>query len=145
MKLSDFKDEKGVEIAAKLLPSITNIVTNEKTAAVQKAMEGTNGNLMEFASAMLQNSPRDVMNMLAILHEHDKKEYHCSAATVLVDTLSMITDPDLLALFGLQGQTPASSGSASENTEAPAQSARSSATRSPNRANRRKKKRLRST
>ena len=100
---------------------------------------------MEFASAMLQNSPKDVMDMLAILHEKDPKDYHCSAATVLMDVFNMISDPELLALFGLQRQTTASSGSASENIEAPAVQAHSSATPAQNRSRRRKKKRSRST
>lgn len=139
MRLSDFKDEKGVEIIAKLLVPIKNIASNPKNAEARK--EGD----WAFASAMLQNSPRDAMDMLAILHEQDPKDYHCSAATVLVDVFNMISDPELLALFGLQSQTTASSGSASENTEAQTVPQRSSGTPAPNRNRCRKKKRSRST
>lgn len=139
MRLSDFKDEKGVEIVAKLLVPIKNISSNPKNDEARD--EGD----LAFAAAMLQNSPRDAMDMLAILHEQDPKDYHCSAATVLVDVFNMISDPELLALFGLQRQTLASSGSALENIEARAVPQRSSVTPAPNRNRRKKKKRTRYT
>lgn len=115
MKLSDFKDEKAVETVAKLLIPISRIAANRENAAAKGK------NLLEFASAMLQNNRREVMDMLAILNDKEPEAYHCTAATVLVDVFTMISDPEMLALFGLQRQTPASSGSALETTEAPAQ------------------------
>lgn len=118
MRLSEFKDEKGIEVVAKLLVPISKIAQNQNNAkAKAKAKEG--GTLLDFASAMLQNNPKEVMDMLAILDDKDPSEYHCSAATVLVDVFNMLSDPELLQLFGFQSKTPASSGSASENTEAP--------------------------
>ena len=145
MRLSDFKDEKGVQVVAKLLVPIEKIASNQKNVAAKKAViDGTIG-MLDFTSAMLQNSPRDVMDMLAILNDQDPAEYHCSAATVLADTFNMISDPDLLLLFGLQSKTSASSGSASENIEAPAAQQRSSATPAPNQKKRKKKKHSRST
>lgn len=115
MRLSDFKDERGVEVVAKLLAPISRIAANKANA------DARGENLLVFASAMLQNNASDVKDMLAILDDKDPAEYHCTAATVLVDVFKMISDPAILDLFGLQRQTPASSGSASENTEAPAQ------------------------
>lgn len=111
MKLSEFKDEKAIEVIAKLLVPIANIATNKEVAAAKGK------NPIEFASTMLSSSPTDVKNMLAILSDEDPESYHCSAATVLVDVLNMLNDPELMALFGLQSKTLASSGSASENTE----------------------------
>lgn len=145
MRLSEFKDEKGVEVVARLLVPISKIGSNPQNAAAKKAATENGGTMLDFASAMLQNSPRDVMDMLAILDGKDPENYSCSAASVLMDIFNMISDPELMALFGLQRQTPASSGSASETTEAPAQPAHSSATPAPNRNRRRKKKRSRST
>jgi hypothetical protein len=115
MKLSEFKDEKAVEVVAKLLIPIGNIASNK---ANQKAKD-SGGTLIAFVSAMLKNNQRDVMDMLAILDDKDPAEYHCSAATVIRDVFRMVSDPELLELFGLQRQIPASSGSASEITEAP--------------------------
>lgn len=113
MRLSEFKDEKAIEVVAKLMLPITRIAKNEKNK------EARYNNNLEFASALLQNNAKDVMELLAILSDTDPEEYHCNAATVLTDVLEMVTDPELMSLFGLRSTTPASSGSASENTEAP--------------------------
>lgn len=112
MRLSDFKDEKAVEVVAKLLVPIGNIAGNVKNANANEKGE------LAFASALLQNNARDVMDMFAILDGKEPGEYHCDGATVLIDTFNMITDPPLMALFGLQRQTQASSGSASTTGEA---------------------------
>ena len=112
MKLSEFKDEKGIEVVAKLLVPICNIAKSKEVA------EAKGKSAIEFASAMLQNNAKDVMTMLAILDDKDPEQYHCSAASVLVDVFNMLNDPELIQLFGLRSETPASSGSASENTEA---------------------------
>lgn len=141
MRLSDFKDKKGVEVVAKLLVPIGNISADKEMTEAKKNVR----HMGEFASVALQKHSQDVMDMLAILNEQNPEEYHCTGATVLRDVLDMFSDPDMLALFGLQRQTPASSGSASENTEAPGLPTRSSATPAPNRNRRRKKKRTRST
>jgi len=114
MKLSDFKDEKAIEVVAKLLEPIGNIASNESNADAKGKSMGA------FVSSLLQNNTKDVMAMLAILNDQNPEDYHCTAASVLVDAFSMLNDPALMQLFGLQSKTAASSGSASENTEAPA-------------------------
>jgi len=111
MRLSDFKDEKGIEVVAKLLAPIGRIASSAKNA------EAKDKSVAEFVSAMLLNNPADVKELLAILDDKDPAEYHCTAATVLADALNMVSDPEFLELFGLQRQTVTSSGSASENTE----------------------------
>ena len=109
MKLSEFKDEKAIEVVAKLLVPIGNIVKNRDNANAR------GGTQLEFASAILANNPRDVMDMLAILDDKDPSEYHCNAATVILDVMNMLADEELLQLFGLQRQTQTSSTSASES------------------------------
>lgn len=111
MRLSDFKDEEAIEVVADLLEPISKIVSNQETS------EARGGGMIGFASTMLKNSKRDVMDMLAILSKQDPAEYHCTAATVFKDVLDMLNDPELMQLFGLRRQTAASSGSASESTE----------------------------
>lgn len=113
MKLSEFQDEKAIQVVAKLLGPIGRIAANKKNA---KAKEGNAG---EFVGALLENSPREVMAILAILDDQDPETYHCTAASVLVDAISLCNDPELMGLFGLQSETAASSGSALESTEAP--------------------------
>lgn len=111
MKLSEFKDEKAIEVVAKLLVPIANIAENAKNAKAKGASK------LEFASALLANNKKEVMDMLAILSDKEPGEYHCNAATVLMDVFNMLSDPDLVQLFGLQSKTSTSSGSATENTE----------------------------
>lgn len=113
-KLSDFKDEKAIEVAARLLVPITKIVSNPKNAKRQ----GTNK--MEFASAMLRNSPEEVKEVLAILDEKEPAEYHCNGVTAMVGLFQMLSDPEMMELFGLQSKTEgrSCSGAQSESTEA---------------------------
>ena len=54
-RLSDFKDSEGVKIVAKLLVPIGNIAKNKNVA---KKADGT---ILEFASALLENNPDDVL------------------------------------------------------------------------------------
>lgn len=145
MRLSEFRDEQGVEVVAKLLVPIAKIVSNEKNAKAQKEANEGKGSTLDFVSALLQNNPRDVMDMLAILDGKDPNEYHCSAATVLVDALHMMSDHELLMLFGLQRQTLASPGSALETTGAQETPVSSSDTPAPVSKKRRKKKRTKHT
>lgn len=111
MKLSEFKDEKAIEVIADLMAPIGRIAANPENA---KAKNKTVG---EFAAAILKNNVKDVMTMFAVLSDEDPTEYHCTAATVILDVMNMLSDPALMQLFGVQSKTPALSGSASENTE----------------------------
>jgi hypothetical protein len=52
------------------------------------------------------------------LNRQDVEDYHPTAATLFADILSMLSDKELLRLFGVQGQTQAVSGSAMESTTA---------------------------
>jgi len=114
MRLSNFKDEKAIEVVAALMEPIGNIASNPENKKVQEE-----GNTMaHVAGAFLRNNPKDVKTILAILDDKDPTDYHCTAASVLADALDLFSDPDFMALFGLQRQTSASSGSALENTEA---------------------------
>lgn len=111
MRLSDFKDEKAIEVVADLLEPMWNIVSNAANA------EAKDKGVLPFAAAMLKNSATDVKTMLAILDDKDPSTYHCNAATVIGDIVVMLSDEDLMQLFGLQSPTSTSAGSASMNTE----------------------------
>lgn len=117
MKLSEFQDEKAIQVVAKLLGPIGRIAANGKNARAKEANKEEN--VAQFVGALLENNPRDVMAILAILDDQDPETYHCTAASVLVDALNMCSDPELMQLFGLQSKTAASSGSALESTKAP--------------------------
>lgn len=109
-KLSEFKDEKGILVTADLFVPISKIAQNIQNLPESK-------NKIDFAHAILKNNPTEIKNMLAILSDVEPEDYHCTAATVLVDVMAMLTDEDVLSLFGLQSETPPSSGSVSESTE----------------------------
>lgn len=112
-RLSEFKDDAGMELVADLIPHIGNIVKNP---GVRAARDG-GGSVMDFVAAMLKHCKGDVKGILALLNETPTEEYEYTAASLLADTFTLVTDPSLLSLFGLQSQTPTSSGSASESTE----------------------------
>ena len=111
-QLSEFKNEEGVVIVAKLLGPISRIVLKMKDAGKKPK-----GAPVEFLSQMLEDSPKDIMEIFAILSETPVDEYECNAASLLMDTIKLAADKEFMGLFGLQSQTPTSSGSASENTE----------------------------
>lgn len=109
-RLSEFENEQGVIVVAKLLQPIARIVANASKIDREKSA-------IEFVGSMLENNPRDTMEIFAILSETPVEEYHCNGASLLGDTVKLASDKELMALFGLQSQTPTSSGSASETTE----------------------------
>lgn len=111
-QLSEFKNEEGVIIVAKLLGPISRIVLKMKDAGKKPK-----GSAVEFLSQVLEDSPKDIMEIFAILSETPVDEYKCNAASLLMDTIKLASDKEFMSLFGLQSQTPTSSGSASENTE----------------------------
>lgn len=113
MKLSDYTGEQAIEVAAELLIPITKIVANPENAKRQGA------NKLEFASAMLKNNPSEVMEILSILHGKDG--FQCNGVTALVGLFELLSDPEMMELFGLQSKTEGQScsGAQSENTEAP--------------------------
>ena len=111
MRLSEFKDEKAIEVVASLLIPIGNIVANPANK------EAKDGGVLKFASEMLKNNTKDAMEILAILADEPVESYTCTAATVLKDMLNVLSDPDLLELFGLQSQTQTSAGSALTSSE----------------------------
>lgn len=112
MRLSDFKDEKAIEVVANLLVPIGHIVANPANKEAQ-----SEGSMLSLASSMLKNNAADVKAMLAILNDIEPEKYTCTAATVLRDIVNMLGDPELQQLFGLQRQTLTSAGSASTISE----------------------------
>lgn len=113
-KLSDFKDEKGIEIAAKVLSVIMDILANKKNEKQAKAETP-----LAMFSAFMENSPAEMKKIFSILSEKEYEEYTCDGAEAMTNMLILANDPILVGLFISQGRTgdATSSGSASENTE----------------------------
>lgn len=113
-KLSDFKDDKGIVIAAQVLAIIMDIFSD------QKNLEQRNeNNPVKMFSAFMANSPAKMQEMFAVLSECDPADYHCDGAEALTNMLLLANDPVLISLFTSQSQMrdATSSGSVSENTE----------------------------
>jgi hypothetical protein len=110
MKLSDFKDDEAFEVVAQLLVPISNITGN--------GVKKDGKTVAEYASELLKANKDDVKSIFAILNRTNAEDYHCTAASLMVDLVEMLADPELRVLFGLQSGTMASSGSASVSTEA---------------------------
>lgn len=112
-QLSEFKNEQGVIVVAKLLNPISRIVIK-----IRDKGKKPNGSPIEFLTAVLEESPKDIMEIFAILNEVPVEDYQCNAASILMDTVKLAADKEFMELFGLQSQTPTSSGSVSASTEA---------------------------
>ena len=113
-KLSDFKDEKGIEIASDVLSVIMEMLADERNRTQQGEK-----NRFKMFTAFMRNTPEKMMEIFAILSEQDVKNYHCDGAEAMTNTLILANDPIILGLFLSQSQMgdAKSSGSVSESTE----------------------------
>ena len=113
-KLSDFKNEKGIEVAAQVLEVIMEILSDGRNMKQKDAKTP-----LSMFSAFMQNSPAGMKKIFAILSEKELSDYDCDGAQALANMLVLANDPILIGLFISQSQTgdATSSGSVSENTE----------------------------
>ena len=113
-KLSDFKDERGIEIASEVLSVIIEMLTDERNRA-----QNGEKNRFKMFTAFMKNSPDKMKEIFAILSEKDAKTYHCDGAEAMTNMMVLANDPIILGLFLSQSQTgdAKSSGSVSESTE----------------------------
>lgn len=117
-KLSDFKDEKGIEKAADVLAVILEIISDEKNREHKNEKRP-----FKMFSYFMKNSPEKMKEIFAILSEIDPAEYTCDGAEAMTNILIMANDPVMMTLFFSQSQSTEekTSGSGSENIEAPEQ------------------------
>lgn len=111
-KLSDFSGEKGIRIAAQVLARIMKILANTKNLE----LNGERNPVVMF-TAFMENSPKEMREIFAILSEQDPVSYDCDAAEAMMNMLILANDPIVVRLFVSQRQTggATSSASASEN------------------------------
>ena len=114
-KLSDFKDEKGIEKAADVLAVILEIISDEKNREHKNEKRP-----FKMFSYFMKNSPEKMKEIFAILSEIDPAEYACDGAEAMTNILILANDPVMMTLFFSQSQSTEekTSGSGSENTEA---------------------------
>ncbi len=111
-RLSEFKNEEAVIVISRLLQPIFRILER-----IRDIKRPENMPPMQLVSEMLEASPKDVVEIFAILSEKPVEEYECNGAEMMANALKLASDKEFMELFGLQSQTETSSGSASENTE----------------------------
>lgn len=113
-KLSDFSGEKGIRVASQVLSRIMRVLGNAKNLD----MKGERNAVIMF-TAFMENSPKEMQEIFAILSEKDPDEYECDAAEAMMNMLILANDPIIVQLFSSQRQKgdATSSGSASGNTK----------------------------
>lgn len=115
MKLSDIKGEKAIEVLADLIDPFSIIAKDGvfKKKITEDRVEGI--------KYLLKNHSKTVIEILAIINGEDLESYAPNILALPVMLLDFFNDPTVTELFGLQSQTTdkTSSGSVTENTEAP--------------------------
>lgn len=115
-KLSDFKGEKGIEVAADVLEVCLDILADKKNMEQKNEKQP-----IKMFSSFMKNSPENMKKIFAILSEIDPAEYDCDGAEAMTNMLLLANDPIMLGLFLSPGQSAEgeNSGSGSENTTVP--------------------------
>lgn len=121
-KLKDFKGQNGVTTAVRLLAPVGRITRGKDS------IDLAGKSMLEYFAELFARDPDDVWEMMAILSGTELEDFSCDGAEAMQNLALMISDPDLMAFFGLQRRTPDALPSAPENTEAPKASNASSPT-----------------
>ena len=122
MKLSDFRGEEAIEVLAEIIEPLALICADPEIAALNQKEGGTP--MLAYVKPMLKNHSKEVIEILAILNKQPTEEYKAglTLATLPLQVLELINDPEIQNLFYSQSQSPidtsAISGSVTENTEA---------------------------
>lgn len=114
MKLSDYKDEKALDLLADLIEPASEILGDN---AVRDAASA--GKTLRAVSIAIKNHKKSVLQVLAALDGVPVEEYHCNVMTLPLKLVELFDDPDIAQLFSFAGQkvAPNLSGSLTENTE----------------------------
>lgn len=121
MRLSDYKGEEALDVLADIIEPVTLILGDKE---IQELAKEHKGPLIKFVKPMIKNHKREVLEILARLENEPVEKYKEKVNILTLPTaiLELINDPEIQSLFHSQGQTQvtslASSGSATENTEA---------------------------
>jgi hypothetical protein len=115
MKLSDYKDEKALDLLAELIEPATEILSDTE---IRNAATGSTK--AAAVSIAIKKHKSAVMTILAALDGVPVEEYHCSVLTLPLKLLEILNDKETMQLFRYAGQTAeqTASGSRTENTEA---------------------------
>lgn len=94
-KLSEISGADGIAAIGGMLPRIEKMIRNTK--------KGDNMSPLEYLGAMLKNSPKDAVALMAALDGVPVEDYEKKSFLELIkDMNDMIADEELQQLFGLQ-------------------------------------------
>lgn len=96
MKLSDFKGDKGIEVAGKLMIPMMEMLANP---IVNKAMQQ---DIMHGLGAGMIHTPKAIKEMLAVLNDKPVDEFEIDGGVAFVGVFELLDDPAIARLFGLQ-------------------------------------------
>lgn len=113
-KLSEYKDEDALNLLADLIDPTVEIFGDPEVAKWVRAKVH-----IKAIQVALRKHQKDIIDMMALLEDVPREEYHFTLSTLPKMLLDVMHDPELKDFFELQGEmaqeTP--SGSAMENTE----------------------------
>jgi ribonuclease D len=126
MRLSDYKGEEALDVLADIIEPLTFIIADDD---IQKLIEESQNKdkkvpMIKYVTPAIKNHKPEIIQILARLQNQSVEEYKesLSLVTLPMQVLEFINDPEIQKFFTSQSQslgTPsASSGSATENTEA---------------------------
>lgn len=126
MKLSDYKGEEALDVLADIIEPLTYILADEDIQKMRREAQENKKALpmISYVKPAIKNHKPEIIQVLARLNNQTPEEYikDLSLATLPLQVLEFINDPEIQKFFTSQSQNPtrqsASSGSASENTEA---------------------------
>ena len=131
MKLSDIKGERVFDVIADITEPVVNIAQDDKITLFRREQPPEGMTARTFAvkkiaknvPLLLKGHKHDISTILAAIKGQTVDEYLAglNMATLSVDLLELLNDREFVDFFISAMQTMASSGSASETTEAPVQ------------------------
>ena len=116
MRLSDFENEKAIEILAEIIDPAVEIMNDTEIATILRS-----GKPPLFAvKRALKYHKTAIIDIVAALHGETRNTVKFTMPMLIRDVLDMFSDPELQSVFSSQSQRNASesSGSATVSTEA---------------------------
>ena len=89
------KNEKAVEIIADLFDSASVIFTD---AEIKHGIENKIP-YIDLAKTLLKKYPKEIVDVLAVLHCEDRETFECSIPTIIRDIGEIMEDKDLMSIF----------------------------------------------
>ena len=100
-KLSEYKDEEAIELLADIIEPISVIFSDDKVKTVYRETR----NKLLTIKCVLKNHAKEVIDILAILENTPREEYHCNIASLPITLVEIMNDEELKDFFVSQSQT----------------------------------------